>query len=70
MDNIVGDRILRCSDGHLFTSSESSRLFLSMHFGPKRLLRCPVDHKWRMAENVRADDLSDAEREQAGQHRI
>jgi hypothetical protein len=69
MDGIVGDRVLRCSDGHLFTSTEGSRLFLSLHLGPKRFLRCPVDHKWRIAENVQAKDLSDAERERAHKYR-
>ena len=68
MDGIIGDRILRCSDGHLFTSSESSRLFSSVHFGAKRLMRCPVDRKWRMMENVQAKDLTDAERQEASKH--
>jgi hypothetical protein len=67
MEGIIGDRILRCSDGHLFTSREGTRLFLSVHFGPRRLLRCPVDKKWRMARNVNSRDLTPAELEQARQ---
>jgi len=70
MEGIVGDRILRCSDGHLFVSSEGGRLFLSLHFGPKRLIRCPVDRRWRMAGNVNSADLSPDELEQAREHRI
>jgi hypothetical protein len=70
MEGIIGNRILRCSDGHLFTSSEGSRLFLSMHLGSKRLMRCPVDGKLRMMENVDSKDLSEAERAQASEHRL
>jgi hypothetical protein len=67
---VIGNRILRCSDGHLFTSSEGGRLFLSLHFGPKRLMRCPVDHKWRMMENVNSEKLTEAELQEAGQHKL
>ncbi len=70
MEGIVGDRILRCSDGHLFVSGESARVFMSLHFGPKRLIRCPVDKKWRMAGNVNSSDLTEQEIEQARRHRI
>lgn len=69
MDGIVGDRILRCSDGHLFVSGEASRLLASVHFGPKRLIRCPVDKKWRMAGNVNSSELSDQQIEQARRYR-
>jgi len=69
MEGIIGDRILRCSDGHLFVSSEGSRLLGSVHFGPKRLLRCPVDRRWRMAGNVSSGDLTEQELAQARQHR-
>lgn len=70
MDGIIGKRVLRCSDGHLFTSSEGSRLFLSVHFGPKRLMRCPVDGKWRMMSNVDSRTLNPAELAQASEHRF
>ena len=69
MDGIIGDRILRCSDGHLFVSGQTARLFRSVHLGPKRFLRCPVDKKWRIAGNVDSRDLSPEEVEQARQHR-
>jgi hypothetical protein len=55
---IFGDRVLRCSDGHLFVSHESSRLFGSIHLGPMRLMQCPVDGKMRMCGNVPARDLT------------
>ena len=67
---IVGDRILRCSDGHLFTSSEGSRLVRSVHLGARRFMRCPVDRKWRVMRNVKPRDLTDAEREKAAQYRL
>jgi hypothetical protein len=69
MEGIIGDRILRCSDGHLFVSGEAARLFQSVHFGPKRLIRCPVDHKLRMAGNVNSADLTAQELEQARAYR-
>jgi hypothetical protein len=67
MDGIIGDRVLRCSDGHLFVSGEGTRLFLSVHLGPWRFMRCPVDKKWRIAKNVNSKDLSPEELEQARQ---
>jgi hypothetical protein len=62
---IFGDRILRCSDGHLFVSSESSRLFGSVHMGPYRIMQCPVDGKTVKCGNVRASTLSPEELEEA-----
>jgi hypothetical protein len=69
MERIVGDRILRCSDNHYFTSSESNRLAGSIHLGPKRFMRCPVDGKWRMARNARSSDLTPEQLEQAQRFR-
>lgn len=69
MEGIIGDRILRCSDGHLFTSGQVWRLFESVHFGTKRLMRCPVDGKWRMASDVRSKDLTEAELLEARNYR-
>jgi hypothetical protein len=61
VEGIVGGRILRCSRGHLFTSSETARLFDAVHLGPKRLMRCPVEGKWGLVENVDSKDLSEQE---------
>ncbi|HEY7103826.1 MAG TPA: hypothetical protein VH573_19485 [Mycobacteriales bacterium] len=69
MEGIIGDRILRCSDGHLFVSGEGARLFMSVHLGPKRFLRCPVDRRWRIAGNVDSADLTEQEIEQAREYR-
>ena len=69
MEGIIGDRILRCSDGHLFVSGEGARLLMSVHLGPKRLLRCPVDRKWRMAGNIDSVNLTEQEIEQARKYR-
>jgi hypothetical protein len=69
MEGIIGDRILRCSDGHLFVSGERARLFMSVHLGPKRFLRCPVDRKWRMAGNIDSANLTEQETEQARKYR-
>jgi hypothetical protein len=65
VEEIVGDRILRCSNGHLFASSEIARLFALVHLGAERFMRCPVDGKWRMASNVNSGDLTDAELQEA-----
>lgn len=70
MEGTIGRRILRCSDDHLFTSSEGSRLFLSLHLGPSRLMRCPVDGRWRMTRNVNSRDLTEAQLAEAAQHRF
>ena len=59
MDGIIGERVLRCSDGHLFTSSEGARLLASLHLGPRRFMRCPVDGKWRVMTNVDRRDLTE-----------
>lgn len=63
--SVIGNRILQCSDGHLFTSSEGARLFASIHLGPKRFMKCPVDGRWRIAANIRESDLNPDQLEQA-----
>jgi len=65
--------ILRCSDGHLFSATRLKLVFLSVHLVDKGWLRCPVDHKWRIAEPLRvyeASALSQAELAQAMHHRF
>jgi hypothetical protein len=64
---VLGDRILRCSDGHLFVSGEATRLFGSVHLGWWRMLQCPVDGKFRICGNVpekrlTAEQLEELER--------
>jgi hypothetical protein len=60
--------LLRCSDGHLFAATRLKLLFLSVHLIDVAWLRCPVDHKWRIAEPLRAykaNALSEAEIDEA-----
>lgn len=66
---VIGNRILRCSEGHLYTSSETSRLFRSVHLGPKRLMFCPVCETMRLTSNVRAKTLTPQELEEASRNR-
>jgi hypothetical protein len=66
---VFGDRILRCTDGHLFVSSQTSRLFGSIHLGPIRRMRCPVNGNIVNCSNVRASTLSADQLEEARQHR-
>lgn len=66
---IFGERIQRCSDGHLFVSSETSRLFGSIHLGPLRWMPCPVDGEMVIVRNVRAKSLTAEQLDHARQHR-
>ena len=66
---VFGDRILRCSDGHLFTSTETSRLFGSIHMGPFREMQCPVDGKIVKCGNVREASLTPEQLEEARRYR-
>jgi hypothetical protein len=66
---IFGDRIMRCTDGHLFVAGQTSRLFGSVHLGPFRRMQCPVDGKIVTASNVKADTLTPEELEEARKHR-
>lgn len=69
MGQIFGDRILRCSDGHLFTSTVRTRLFGSTHLGPRRYMTCPVDGRRRLCENAWKRDLTQEQIEQAQHYR-
>jgi hypothetical protein len=61
---------LRCSDGHLFSASPLKLLFLSVHLFDRVWLRCPVDHKWRIADPVSAYALPETERDEAMRYRF
>jgi hypothetical protein len=63
-------QFIRCSGGDLYTATwlpgiswRSARLGMG-----RRLDRCPVCHRWRMAEAIDPGDLTDADLEQARQH--
>ena len=68
---MAGSQIGRCSNGHLFTYEPSSEFGLSLGSDDgslsngKKLMRCPVDRKWRVVERVRPEQLSEEEIERA-----
>lgn len=65
-----GNVVVRCRAGHLFTTIWVPGASLkSVRLGWSRFQRCPVGHHWSLVTPVRADDLTEAEREQAAQHR-
>ncbi len=66
----MADLIFRCSDGHLFSANLLKLVFLSVHFGTAKFLRCPVDHKWRMAYRIDPATLSETELDEAKQYRF
>lgn len=64
------DQIFRCSDRHLFSANFVKLIFLSVHFGASKFLRCPVDHKWRMADRIDPQSLSETELDEAKRNRF
>jgi hypothetical protein len=56
------DRVYQCSDGHLFVVRSALKLvFMSVHFGYSKYLRCPVDQHWRMATPAARATLTEQE---------
>jgi hypothetical protein len=66
---VFGDRVLRCSDGHLFVSGESQRLFGSVHLGWWRMMQCPVDGRFRMCGNAPEKSLMPEQLEELKRYR-
>lgn len=61
--------IYRCSNGHLYAASWVKALALSIHLGfGTHLQRCPVDHRWRIASRVSANELSEEQLAEARRH--
>jgi hypothetical protein len=61
--------IYRCSDSHLYTAPWRKALLLSVHLGAGRhWQRCPVDHRWRTANRVDVDDLTEDQITEARQN--
>jgi hypothetical protein len=60
----LGGRILvRCSEGHLFTTQWSSLGSLTaIRLGDARFQRCPVGKHWALVKPVDDADLTDEER--------
>lgn len=68
--NFGGDVIVRCSEGHLFTTIWIPGVSLkAIRLGWLRFQRCPVGDHWSFVVPMRDDDLTDAERFIAAQYR-
>jgi hypothetical protein len=65
-----GDTVVRCSQGHLFTTKwiVGSSLKAVRLGGFKRYQRCPVCETWRVVVPVKDDDLTDDDRRVAAEH--
>jgi len=67
---IGGHTVVRCREGHLFTTIWIPGASLkSLRLGWARLQRCPVGHHWSLVTPVRVADLTDEERRFAEAHR-
>ncbi len=67
---IGGRVIVRCGQGHLFTTIWIPAASVkSLRFGMRRFQRCPVGRHWTMVTPVRASELSDDERRSAEANR-
>ena len=64
-----GDTIVRCSQGHLFTTTWIvGSSVKAVRLGYKRYQRCPVCKKWRIVVPVRDDEPTDEDRRVAAAH--
>jgi hypothetical protein len=58
-----GKVVVRCSQGHLFTTTWSSLgSFTSVRLGAARFQRCPVGKHWSLVKSVNDSELTDEER--------
>ena len=65
-----GDVVVRCRDGHLFTTLWIPGASVkALRLGAWRLQRCPVGHHWSVVTPVRRSDLSKREKRIAGRRR-
>jgi hypothetical protein len=63
-----GDTIVRCSQGHLFTTTWIvGSSVKAVRLGYKRYQRCPVCQKWRIVVPVRDDELTEEDRRVAAE---
>jgi hypothetical protein len=68
--SIPGKTIVRCSNGHLFTTTwiEGGSL-KAIRIGPRtRYQRCPVGNHWTIVHPVKDEELTEEERRSAAQH--
>lgn len=67
---IGGNTIVRCRDGHLFTTIWVPGASLkSVRLGWTRFQRCPVGRHWSFVTPVKDSELSEDERAFAAHHR-
>jgi len=64
-----GDTVVRCSQGHLFTTLWVPGASLkAVRLGSTRYQRCPVCQKWRMVVPVPDSELTEVDRRTAAEH--
>lgn len=64
---VGGETVVRCRDGHLFTTLWIPGVSIkSVRLGWRRFQFCPVARHWTLVTPVRAEDLTNEEREAAG----
>ena len=64
-----GNVVVRCRQGHLFTTIWIPGGSLkALRLGWARVQRCPVGGHWSLVTPVRLSELTDEERQSAGQH--
>ena len=67
---IGGRVIVRCRDGHLFTTIWIPAASVkSLRLGFWRVQRCPVGHHWTIVTPVKESALTDEERQSAATYR-
>lgn len=63
---VGGNVIVRCRDGHLFTTIwVPGASVKALRLGPRRFQWCPVGHHWSLVTLVRKSDLSERQRRTA-----
>jgi hypothetical protein len=68
--NMGGNVVVRCRQGHLFTTIWVPGASLkAIRLGWARLQRCPVGSHWSLVVPVRVSELTDEERRFADEHR-
>lgn len=66
---IGGDTIVRCREGHVFTTIWVPGASLkAVRLGWTRWQRCPVAGHWSLVRPVKDSDLTDEERTSAAEH--
>jgi hypothetical protein len=67
---IGGNVVVRCRQGHLFTTIWVPGASLkSIRLGWWRFQRCPVGHHWSLVTPVKESELSDDEKRLASEHK-